>query len=78
MIRDFYDNQGLDLSKSIASITDGAPAMLGKHSGVGAQLTRIAPNVSTIHCMIHSRGGSRNSSRGGGEVRVQVRGISIY
>ena len=53
MIRDFYENQGLDLSKLIASTTDGAPAMLGKHSGFGAKLKHIAPNVSTIHCMIH-------------------------
>ena len=49
----FYNKEGLDFNKLIGSTTDGAPAMLGKHSGFKAKLQQVAPHTFMIHCMIH-------------------------
>ncbi|KAI6649866.1 Zinc finger BED domain-containing protein 5-like [Oopsacas minuta] len=49
----FYNKEGLDFNKLIGSTTDGAPAMLGKHSGFKAKLQQVASHTFMIHCMIH-------------------------
>ncbi|KAI6647160.1 Zinc finger BED domain-containing protein 5-like [Oopsacas minuta] len=49
----FYNKEGLDFNKLIGSTTDGAPPMLGKHSGFKAKLQQVAPHTFMIHCMIH-------------------------
>ena len=49
----FYNKEGLDFNKLIGSTTDGAPAMLGNHSGFKAKLQQVAPYAFMIHCMIH-------------------------
>ena len=49
----FYNKKGLDFNKLIGSTTDGAPAMLGKHSGFKAKLQQVAPHTFMKHCMIH-------------------------
>lgn len=53
LVESFYRDNNLDFKKLIGSTTDGAPAMLGKQSGFNALLKRVAPNVTTIHCMLH-------------------------
>ena len=52
-IETFYNQEGLDFNKLIGSTTDGAPAVLGRHSGFKAKLQRVAPHAFMIHCMIH-------------------------
>ena len=49
----FYNKEGLDFNKLIGSTTDGAPVMLGKHSGFKAKLQQVAPHTFMIHCTIH-------------------------
>ena len=49
----FNNKEGLDFNKLIGSTTDGAPAMLGKHSGFKTKLQQVAPHALMIHCMIH-------------------------
>ena len=51
-IEAFYNKESLDFNKLIGSTTDGAPAMLGKHSGFKAKLQQVAPHAFMIHCMI--------------------------
>ena len=53
MMESFYESHNLNFQKLIASTTDGAPAMLGTNSGFNARLAQVAPNSTTIHCMIH-------------------------
>ena len=37
--------------KLVGSITDGAPAMLGRKSGFQARVKAVSP--SSVHCVLH-------------------------
>ena len=52
-IKLFFTENGLDLTKICLLVTDGAPAMLGKHQGVTARLSAVAPQMQLLHCLIH-------------------------
>ena len=49
----FFACQDLDWRKVGAVYTDGAPSMLGSHSGFQVRVKQVAPGVITNHCMIH-------------------------
>ncbi|XP_049328031.1 SCAN domain-containing protein 3-like [Astyanax mexicanus] len=34
-------------------VTDGAPAMVGKHRGLVSRLKQLAPQIHALHCLIH-------------------------
>ena len=44
---------GLDMKKCVGFGFDGAASMVGKKSGVAAQLKKINPFLISIHCMAH-------------------------
>lgn len=45
---------GLDISKCVSLATDGASAMMGKHTGVGKQIeSKYAPFCTQTHCVAH-------------------------
>ena len=48
-----FVDEGLDWRKVGAVCTDGAPSMLGSHSGFQTRVKQIVPDVITNHCMIH-------------------------
>jgi hypothetical protein len=52
-IKFFFQENGLDLTKICLLATDGAPSMLGKHQGVTARLAALAPQMQSLHCLIH-------------------------
>lgn len=52
-LNDFFEAEGLSWQQCIAVCTDGAAAMTGSKSGVVARIKKVAPNVQSIHCMIH-------------------------
>ena len=49
----FFACEGIDWGKVGAVCTDGAPSMLGSHSGFQVRVKQIVPGVITNHCMIH-------------------------
>jgi hypothetical protein len=53
MVDDFFTDKELNWNTVYGSCTDGAPAMLGVRSGFKAKINEVAPNVFSVHCMIH-------------------------
>lgn len=49
----FMRDSNLPWSKIISVATDGAPAMVGKHSGFVKYLKDKCPNLLACHCIIH-------------------------
>ena len=49
----FFTENGLDLTKICLLVTNGAPSMLGRHQGVTARLSAVAPQMQSLHCLIH-------------------------
>ena len=43
----------IDWKKCVGVCTDGARCMTGKHSGVYAQIKRVAPEAKFVHCSLH-------------------------
>ena len=52
-VDNFFVDEGLDWRRVGAVCTDGAPSMLGSHSGFQTRVKQIVPDVITNHCMIH-------------------------
>ena len=48
----FRENQ-LELSRINMLVTDGAPAMSGRTRGLSARLADVAPQLRSLHCLIH-------------------------
>ena len=49
-VDNFFVDEGLDWRKVGAVCTDGAPSMLGSHSGFQTRVKQIVPDVITNHC----------------------------
>lgn len=50
---DFFTEHGLDLKRVNMLVTDGAPSMVGKMQGLYARLVEVAPQMRSLHCLIH-------------------------
>ena len=48
----FKDN-GLDMERVSMLVTDGAPSMAGKISGLAARWVAVAPQITSLHCIVH-------------------------
>ena len=53
IVKCFNDNQ-IPLENIVSLVTDGAPAMVGKHKGVAALLKKQCPKLISFHCIIHN------------------------
>ncbi|XP_065131907.1 protein FAM200A-like [Paramisgurnus dabryanus] len=49
----FFEKNGLDLSKVVSVVTDGAPSMVGHHRGLISRLAAVNPKLIAFHCIIH-------------------------
>ena len=53
-VAEHFHKLGIDLSKCVSLATDGAPAMLGRKTGVGKQIQcKYAPFCVQTHCAAH-------------------------
>ena len=52
-VNEFFIDNGLVWENLCGVCTDGAPAMLGRHSGFQARVRTQVPEVLSLHCMIH-------------------------
>ena len=49
----FFESENLKWKNLTGFCTDGAPSMLGWHSGFQTSLKRKAPTSKGVHCMLH-------------------------
>lgn len=49
----FFNDKEISITKCMGLGSDGAPVMLGRLNGVGAQLTRLNPYLVQVHCVAH-------------------------
>lgn len=49
----FFEEKQLDLERINMLVTDGAPAMAGRTRGLSARLAGVAPQLKSVHCLIH-------------------------
>ncbi|XP_061597630.1 protein FAM200A-like [Cololabis saira] len=52
-LEEVFRLHSLSFEKINLIVTDGAPAMLGKHRGLVSRLKEIAPQTHGLHCLIH-------------------------
>ena len=53
LVKEFFKYYNINISLIGSICTDGAPAMLGNHSGFAALLKKEVPTLKVTHCMIH-------------------------
>ena len=53
LVKEFFKYYNINISFIGFICTDGAPAMLGNHSGFAALLKKEVPTLKVTHCMIH-------------------------
>lgn len=54
VVHDYIVNKcGLDFKFCVGVCSDGAAAMMGRHSGVVTQIKALAPECKSTHCFIH-------------------------
>ena len=53
LVDNFFKENVFQWSKLVDCTTDGAPAMLGRKSGLQARVKGISPSVICVHCFIH-------------------------
>ncbi|KAL1276972.1 hypothetical protein QQF64_023645 [Cirrhinus molitorella] len=53
ILNDFMISNNINWTKCIGLSTDGARAMLGRHSGVVKRVRDVAPLLTHVHCCIH-------------------------
>lgn len=53
ILNDFMISNDIDWTKCVGLSTDGARAMLGRHSGVVKRVRDVAPLLTHVHCCIH-------------------------
>lgn len=49
----FFEKNGLDVSKIVSVVTDGAPSMVGQHKGLVSRFAAVNPALLAFHCIIH-------------------------
>ncbi|CAB1329235.1 unnamed protein product [Coregonus sp. 'balchen'] len=49
----FFERNGLDVSKIVSVVTDGAPSMVGHRQGLVSRLSAVNPALLAFHCIIH-------------------------
>lgn len=52
-IKQFFCTNGLDISKVVSVVTDGAPSMVGHQKGFVSRLRVNNPALLPLHCIIH-------------------------
>lgn len=52
-ITTFFTENNLDLARINMLLTDGAPSMAGREQGLAARMTAVAPQLRSLHCLIH-------------------------
>uniref|UniRef100_A0A671RCV7 DUF4371 domain-containing protein n=1 Tax=Sinocyclocheilus anshuiensis TaxID=1608454 RepID=A0A671RCV7_9TELE len=53
ILNDFIISNDINWTKCVGLHTDGARAMLGRHSGVVKRVRDVAPRLTRVHCCIH-------------------------
>ena len=53
LVDNFFKENVFQWSKLVDCTTDGAPAMLGRKSGLQARVKGVSPSVICVHCFIH-------------------------
>ncbi|KAL0153882.1 hypothetical protein M9458_050803 [Cirrhinus mrigala] len=53
-LEDFFKSHGLPLDKINLTVTDGAPAMIGKNKGLMSRIKTVAPKTNALHCIHQS------------------------
>ena len=53
VVDNFFKKNVFQWSKLVDCMTDGAPAMLGRKSGLQARVKAVSPSVICVHCFIH-------------------------
>ncbi|KAK6492333.1 SCAN domain-containing protein 3-like [Huso huso] len=48
-----FKKHRLSLENICLVVTDGAPSMVGRHKGLIARLSAVAPQLKALHCLIH-------------------------
>ncbi|RXN38167.1 SCAN domain-containing 3-like isoform X2 [Labeo rohita] len=49
----FFKDSGLDMKHVCMLVTDGAPSMTGKVNGLAARWSAVAPQLISLHCIVH-------------------------
>uniref|UniRef100_A0A8C1IF79 HAT C-terminal dimerisation domain-containing protein n=1 Tax=Cyprinus carpio TaxID=7962 RepID=A0A8C1IF79_CYPCA len=49
----FFKDNGLDMMHVCMLVTDGAPSMTGKVNGLAARWSTVAPQLISLHCIVH-------------------------
>jgi hypothetical protein len=52
-LKNYFKQKGIPLDNIVYVATDGAPAMVGRYSGLISYLKKAVPNVVAVHCVIH-------------------------
>lgn len=52
-IASFFEENKLDLARVNMLVTDGAPSMAGREQGLAARIKAVAPQLRSVHCLIH-------------------------
>lgn len=52
-LKELYQNERIDFRKLIGSTTDGAQAIVGRHSSFQTLEKRVTPESIAVHCWIH-------------------------
>ena len=52
-IMQFFEKNGLDITKIVSIVTDGAPSMVGRQQGLVTRLAAVNPALTAFHCIIH-------------------------
>ena len=53
LVDNFFKKNVFQWSKLVDFITDGAPAMFGRKSGLQARVKAVSPSVICVYCSIH-------------------------
>ncbi|XP_071052621.1 zinc finger BED domain-containing protein 5-like [Onthophagus taurus] len=52
-VNSYITGNNISWENCVGVCSDGARAMVGKHSGLLARIKEVSPNVTWVHCMIH-------------------------